>query len=62
VALFKVGDSNYDEAWWGNHTNGAASGTLTLDAPTLPGQYEFRYLLHGDVDRARSSPVTVTPE
>src|SRR4029453_8012583 len=42
LALFKVGGS-YDDDWWGN-TNGATSGTLTLTAPTRPGQYEFRYL------------------
>ena len=58
LALFKVGGS-YDDDWWG-HTNGATSGTLTLVAPTRPGQYEFRYLLDGDfIEVARSSPVTV---
>jgi hypothetical protein len=63
VALFKVGESSYGEPWWGNDTNGADSGTFTLSAPTLPGQYEFRYLLNGGrVDRARSSPVTVLAE
>jgi hypothetical protein len=58
LALFKVGGS-YDDDWWG-HTNGATSGTLTLTAPTRPGQYEFRYLFNdGFLDLARSSPVTV---
>jgi hypothetical protein len=58
VALFKVGGS-YDDDWSGN-TNGATSGTLTLTAPTRPGQYEFRYLLAGGfLESARSSPVTV---
>jgi hypothetical protein len=58
LALFKVGGS-YDDDWSGN-TNGATSGTLTLTAPTRPGQYEFRYLLAGGfLESARSSPVTV---
>ena len=52
VAL-QVGGS-YDDDWWG-YTNGATSGTHTLVAPTRPGQYEFRYLLGGFVDVARSS-------
>jgi hypothetical protein len=58
LALFPVGGS-YDDDWW-DHTNGATSGTLTLTAPTRPGQYEFRYLLDGGfLDAARSTPVTV---
>jgi hypothetical protein len=58
IALFKVGKS-YEDDWYG-FTNGAPSGTLTGTAPTLPGLYEFRYLM-GDsfLDVARSSPVTV---
>ena len=42
IALFRVGRS-YDDDWY-DFTNGATSGTLTLTAPTRPGQYEFRYL------------------
>ena len=58
LALFKVGAS-YDDDWYGV-TNGAKSGTLTLTAPTRPGQYEFRYLVdNGILDVARSKPVTV---
>ena len=58
VAVFRVGGT-YDDDWW-DHTNGATSGTLTVTAPTRPGQYEFRYLLDdGFIDVARSSPVTV---
>jgi len=56
LALFMVG--SYEEDWWAG-TNGEPSGTLTLTAPTRPGQYEFRYLLAGGlVDVARST-VTV---
>jgi IPT/TIG domain len=58
LALFKVGE-RYDDDWW-DYTNGATSGTLTVTAPTRPGQYEFRYLPGGSsIDVARSSPVTV---
>jgi IPT/TIG domain len=58
IALFPVGGS-YDDDWWGE-TDGATSGTLTVIAPTRPGQYEFRYLLGGSFnDLARSSAVTV---
>ena len=58
IAVVPVGGS-YDDDWWGP-TNSATSGTHILNAPTRPGQYEFRYLLVGGfVDAARSSPVTV---
>jgi len=63
LGLFKVGDpsTNYESGWW-QYTDGAVSGTVTLNAPTTPGQYEFRYLLDdGYVDAVRSTPVTVTP-
>lgn len=59
VALFKVGNPNTSQGWW-EYTKGATSGTLTLDAPTEAGQYEFRYLLDDEfIDVVRSSPVTV---
>ena len=58
IAVFRVGKS-YDDDWYGL-THGATSGSHTLMAPTLPGQYEFRYLVDdGFLDVARSSPVTV---
>jgi hypothetical protein len=60
IALFKVMDPNtsYQNGWW-QYTYGAASGTLTLPAPTQPGEYEFRYLADdGFIDGARI-PVTV---
>ena len=59
VALFKVGDPNENYRWW-QYTEGAISGTLTLNAPTEAGQYEFRYLVDDDfIDVGRSSPLTV---
>ena len=58
LALFRVG-ANYEDDWWGD-TKGATAGTLTVSAPTRPGQYEFRYLLdEGFIDVARSRPLTV---
>lgn len=58
VALCKVG-ARYDDDWY-EITNGATSGTVTLTAPTQPGQYEFRYLFDDTfLDLARSRPVTV---
>jgi hypothetical protein len=58
IALYKVG-RNYEDDWYGL-TNGEAAGTRTLVAPTLPGEYEFRYLA-GDtfLEVGRSTPVTV---
>lgn len=58
LAVFRVG-GRYDDDWWDN-TNGETYGTRALTAPTLPGQYEFRYLSDGSfLEVARSSPVTV---
>jgi IPT/TIG domain len=58
IAVVRVGGS-YDDDWYGL-THGATSGTHTLNAPTRPGQYEFRYLLDGGfLAAARSSPVEV---
>ena len=58
IALFKVGQG-YDDDWYGL-TGGATSGTLTVTAPTRPGQYEFRYLSDdGFFALAHSRPVTV---
>jgi hypothetical protein len=60
VALFKVGEPNTAYGWWA-YTRGVTSGTLTLTAPTEPGQYEFRYLVNdGFIDVGRSSPVIVS--
>ena len=58
LALFKVGKT-YEDDWYGL-THGATSGTLTVTAPTQPGQYQFRYLFDdGFLALAHSSPVTV---
>jgi hypothetical protein len=62
IGLFKVGDpnTNYENSWW-RYTNDPTSGTFTLNAPTEPGEYEFRYLLNdGYIDAGRSTPVTVS--
>ena len=60
LGLFKVGvpNSNYDDARW-KYTNGHLRNH-TVNAPSVPGDYEFRYLLNDDyTDAARSKPVTV---
>lgn len=57
IGLFRIGDPNtsYEDGWW-RYTNDTTSGTLTLNAPAQPGQYEFRYLLDDwYVDVARTS-------
>jgi hypothetical protein len=62
IALVNLGDANedYEHGWW-QYTRGATSGTLTLSAPTQPGEYEFRYLLDdGYLEAGRSSRVTVS--
>ena len=65
VALFRIGDpditgaANGHSDLWFVHLCGATSGTSTLSAPFLPGQYEFRYMA-GSSAVARSGPVTVT--
>lgn len=59
IGLFREGSPNTDNLWW-RYTSGAPSGCFTLEAPTQPGQYEFRYLLNdGYVNVARSNVVTV---
>ena len=65
VALYRVGDpdatgaANGHSDLWFDHLCGATSGTLTLSAPTQPGQYEFRLMI-GGTSVARSNPVTVS--
>lgn len=60
VGLFSVGAAPCAYGWW-DYTYGATSGTLTLQAPVAPGQYEFRYLPDdGCVVAARSGVVTVS--
>ena len=62
LALFRVG-RGYDDDWW-ESTNGATSGTLTLTAPTRPGQYQFRYLSDDEFSRLgaqQASDGTMSP-
>ena len=67
VALYKLGDpddtgaANGHSDLWFEHLCGATSGTLTLGAPTQPGQYEFRYMVDSIPAVGRSNSVTVTP-
>ncbi len=63
VGLLKVGEpsTSYSNRWW-QYTNGIAAATVTIAAPTEPGEYELRYLVDdGFTDVARSGPITVRP-
>jgi len=60
IGMYRSGDPDSDHGWTGE-THGAASGTLTLNAPFQEGYYEFRYFLNGSIDVARSAAVTVLP-
>jgi chitinase len=44
IGLYQTGAANTEYLWW-TYTNGAASGTATLAAPTTASTYVFRYLL-----------------
>jgi hypothetical protein len=59
IGLFRVEDANTHPVWY-EYTQGAASGTLVFTAPSVPGRYDFRYLVDDDYnDAARSPPFTV---
>src|SRR5262245_49789267 len=60
IGIFPVGTRNcdYGDYWY---TDNQTSGTLTVKAPSKPGQYEFRYHLDdGCAETVRSNAVTVT--
>ena len=59
IGLFRVGEPNENYISY-QYTNGASSGSRKFVAPSLPGQYEFRYLPNDDYfDAARTGPITV---
>ena len=59
IALFKVGAGDQSFGWW-SYTNGAASGSFTVTAPNVDGEYEFRYFRqNGYTKKATSNKVTV---
>jgi uncharacterized protein (TIGR03437 family) len=65
VAIYRVGDpdttgaANGHSDLWYTHLCGTTSGTSTLNAPSDPGEYEFRYMV-GNTAVGRSNPVTVS--
>lgn len=67
IAIYRVGDpdqtgaANGHSDLWHEHVCGAPSGSFTLDAPSEPGVYEFRFMA-GASSVARSESVTVTSE
>lgn len=60
VGFFPAGDPStaFQLGWW-QYTNGTPAGSWTLSAPTLAGQYEFRYLLNDEYFDVARAPVTV---
>jgi len=59
IALYRTGAANTVYLFW-KYTNGAASGSLSVTAPSTAGTYEFRYLLNnGYTSVAKSNPITV---
>ncbi|MGI0014531.1 MAG: FlgD immunoglobulin-like domain containing protein, partial [Nitrososphaera sp.] len=59
IGLYRVGTANTSFLWW-QYTQGTPSGYFTPNAPTVSGQYEFRYFLNdGYTETARSNTVTV---
>ena len=56
------GCAEHDHLWF-VYTGGASTGTVTLAAPTEPGQYEFRYMIDDNFTEAgRTATVTVTAD
>ena len=59
VSLYRVGDPNNLFGDW-TYTDGRASGTFAIMAPSEPGVYEFRYFAEDRyIDAARSTTITV---
>jgi fibronectin type 3 domain-containing protein len=54
IGLYRTGAANTDYLWW-TYTDGAASGTATLAAPTTAGTYVFRYLLDDGYKSVKTS-------
>jgi hypothetical protein len=54
IGLYQTGAANTDFLWW-IYTNGAASGTASLAAPTTAGTYVFRYLLDNGYKSVKTS-------
>jgi hypothetical protein len=60
IGLYKVGDPNTAFGTW-FYTGGTTSGSRTITAPQVPGQYEFRYLVNNSFNSVGfSNKVTVT--
>ena len=62
IGLFEGQAGSYANlsAWWG-YTNGAESGSFTINAPAKPGVYAFGYYLYDTWDDIAHTTVTVTP-
>ena len=61
IGLFRVGDPPGKEIWW-QYTGALVRGTVTIAAPYLAGDYDFRYFPdEGYIEAGRSESVTVIP-
>jgi Ca-activated chloride channel family protein len=62
IGFYRVGDPDWanDPDRW-TYTEGITTGYLWINAPTTPGQYEFRYLLDGEYHSVASQRLTVLP-
>ena len=59
IALYQSGTNNIV---WSTSVAGRSSGSISLNAPAQPGQYQFRYLPQdGSTPSAQSAIVTVVP-
>lgn len=59
IGLFQSGSPNTAPVWW-VYTGSVTAGSATLEAPRIPGEYEFRYLPNnGYTDVAQSATVKV---
>lgn len=56
IRLYRVADGS-PTGWFERLTG--SSGTIPLNAPTTPGDYEFRFLLGGFSQVSKSAPVSV---
>ena len=60
LGLFAKGAANTVTPLWWQYTNGSSSGTVNVTAPSLGGQYEFRYFQQNGYTLAvTSNTVTV---
>jgi hypothetical protein len=63
IGLYLVGTTSDQPVWW-RRTSELTPGSFQLDAPSAPGNYEFRYIsagsaAYGYLDVAQSAAIAV---